>query len=114
MTTNPVLGETLLTFSEAAHRAPQIGSKPRSVKLVYVWADRGVKVNGHQIRLESARVGGRRVTSVEAIERFLEATSATPNTPQPIRTPRARQKASEAAVAYLKKEFASVSRRRTG
>jgi hypothetical protein len=70
------------------------------------WAKVGVKGG---IKLETALLGMTRVSSVEAVERFLaELNRSTPaanqnTTPsaKPTRTPRQRQKASEDAAAKL-------------
>ena len=49
---------------------------------VYRWA--GGRVNG--CRLETLRVGGRRRTSVEALQRFFERLTAAEPSPQPERS----------------------------
>jgi hypothetical protein len=65
-----VLQESVITFAEAAAIMPM----PTSVVSVGRWARRGCK----GIRLESARVGGRTVTSREAVQRFLAALNGEP------------------------------------
>ncbi|WP_417851295.1 DUF1580 domain-containing protein [Thalassoglobus sp.] len=57
--------ETILTFREAAEHIP--GSPHLST--LHRWVKYGLK----GIRLESCLVGGRRVTSLEAVGRFSEA-----------------------------------------
>ncbi|MCA9032105.1 MAG: DUF1580 domain-containing protein [Planctomycetaceae bacterium] len=57
--------ETLLTLREATERVP--GSP--HVSTLHRWVKHGLK----GIRLESCLVGGRRVTSVEAVGRFSHA-----------------------------------------
>jgi hypothetical protein len=59
------LNESHITLAEAARLLP---GRPHSSTLAR-WALRGVK----GVRLETVKVGGRRFTSREAIERFIEA-----------------------------------------
>jgi hypothetical protein len=54
------LNETLLTFEEAAEICRT------TWKTIYVWSKRAAKP------LESIKLGGKRMTSKEAIERFME------------------------------------------
>ena len=102
-----LLTESLLTVSEAAESLPAINGKKPSAKTVYAWVEVGLVVGSVRVKLESIKVGGRRVTSVEALQRFIEATSGV-QSPQPIRTPAKRRKESEAAKTWLKGEFAKV------
>lgn len=54
------------------------------------------------IKLESTLIGGRRLTSTEAIQRFADARTAQANgEPVPSRTPRQRQAAIDRAEAEL-------------
>jgi hypothetical protein len=62
-----LLSETRMSLTTLAHRE---GVSPSTV---WRWASRGVR----GVRLESALVGGRRMTSAEAFARFAEATTAT-------------------------------------
>jgi hypothetical protein len=59
-----VLTETLISLEEARRSIPW----PVSILSVARWARTGCR----GVKLESARVGGRIVTSREALERFLE------------------------------------------
>jgi len=62
--------ETLISFADAAKRLPRSPSgRPVHAKTVARWALRGIR----GIKLESICPGGRRVTSVEACQRFFEA-----------------------------------------
>jgi hypothetical protein len=93
-----VLDESTLTIAEAA----RIGRT--SFCSVWRWLLRGVPdPQGRRVRLEGVRVGGRWLTSKEALERFAEAL-----TPQweddartPPRTKTARRKASQRAAIKL-------------
>jgi hypothetical protein len=62
--------EKPLTFARAAKLIPSSkGDGSAHVGTIYRWAHKGQ--NG--VRLESVRLGGRWVTSAEAIQRFVEA-----------------------------------------
>jgi hypothetical protein len=97
--------ETLLTLTQAARMLPPSRrGRPVHLSSVYRWILDGVKTPHGKIRLEAIRLGGRWLTSVEALERF--AARQTPNledAPQLPRTPTARRRASERAEAQLQK-----------
>ncbi len=64
------------------------------------WRQRGIS----GIRLDTWKVGGRRETSVEAVRRFIEATTAASDSPQAAtvsRTNRQRQKSIDRAEVEL-------------
>lgn len=105
-----VLTERTLSFTEAAAACPTVAGRKPGLRTVYAWCDTGVLVGGRRLKLESARVGGRRVTSAEALERFLAAVSAGAEpAPVPV-SPAARQRESEKAVERLKAKWAAVGR----
>lgn len=64
--------ETCLTLSQAAKRLPRVrGDKPPHPMTLYRWATSGLKAkSGARVVLETEFVGGTRVTSLEALERF--------------------------------------------
>ena len=64
--------ETCLTLSKAAKTLPRVrGGKPPNPLTLYRWATSGLKAkSGKRVFLETEFVGGTRVTSVEALERF--------------------------------------------
>ena len=68
------------------------------------WCLKGVRLpSGRRLALEHLRAGGKLLTTRPAIVRFLSAQTATPDTgagPAP-RTPAARRRATDAAVAEL-------------
>jgi hypothetical protein len=64
-----VLGETRCGM-EAAGRHVGVDKKT-----IYRWITRGIVVGGERARLEAARLGGRYVTSKEALERFVNRMS---------------------------------------
>jgi hypothetical protein len=68
------------------------------------WLTRGVRgPDGSRVYLQGVRVGGRWVTSVEALARFSAALSALPDSDAapPIRTPHQRRAAAERAGRAL-------------
>lgn len=86
--------ETFLTLQQAAKRLPG----RRHISSVFRYAHKGVR----GIRLETIVVGGRRYTSVEALDRFIIATTAAADgKPAPARTAKHRQRAVEAAEREL-------------
>jgi hypothetical protein len=92
--------ETLLTITQATKHLP---TRP-AVVTVWRWINRGCR----GIRLESIAIGGRRYTSVEALNRFCAATTAaaySEEAKERARTPRQRQRASERAAAELAREW---------
>ena len=58
--------ERSITLSEAAKVLPEVNGRRPHAATVWRWARKGI--NG--VRLETCRVGGRYVTSIEALERF--------------------------------------------
>jgi hypothetical protein len=105
--------ERILTVAEAcSHPLVKRAGKGKSLNraTLWRWATKGVRSRrgGPPIRLETAFVGpGTRVTSAEALKRFIDAVSrdrigedAEPARPVP-RTPKQRGKASEGARKRL-------------
>ena len=61
--------ETLLTFAEAAKRVPPIrDGRPTHVATLHRWALHGTR----GVHLEFIRLGGRMLTSTEALQRYGE------------------------------------------
>ncbi len=84
--------ENLISIREARHQFPH---RP-SISTIWRWIPKGVK----GAVLESIRIGGRRFTSVEACQRFIDATSC--NNKQPKRRkPRQEQRSVANAQAIL-------------
>ena len=80
--------EDLLTLALAAKHLPN-GRAGKSVHVatLHRWA-----ANGAQgVKLETVKIGGIRFTSVQALERFVEACTAG-NSEAPVRTSKARQR----------------------
>ena len=79
-----ISSEDLLSFAEATRRLP---GRP-NISTLHRWRLHGVR----GIKLESVLIGGRRYTSIEALERFsMRMTSVAERKPIPSRTERQRQ-----------------------
>jgi hypothetical protein len=86
--------ESLVTFNKAAKLIP---GKPH-LSQVYRWAERGLG----GIKLEWIKCGGKRFTSVEALNRFYAALTRAAGGDIPAPTPaKARQQQQDRAVAKL-------------
>lgn len=108
--TSSLLTETLISFGQAAKRFPPCRQgKPVSPATPFRWAKYGInRPDGTRVKLESIRVGGRWLTSVEALARFCDRLSSSdestsgpsPSTP---RTPSLRQRENDLVENHLKK-----------
>jgi hypothetical protein len=99
-----LLDEETLTLRDAAKIIP--GRRPGKkidFSTLFRWANKGIRgPSGERVRLETLKAGGFLITSREAIDRFFTALSARPgNVKVEVRTPSARQRASELAVKKL-------------
>lgn len=89
--------EQVLSLKEAARRLPrQANGKKVHVSTLHRWCSRGLK----GVRLESLKLGGRLVTSVEALQRFAERCS-TAEPEQRVSPQKQHQQAYEQAEAEL-------------
>ena len=89
------LEESLITLTQASNRLP---TRPH-VSTIWRWYTRGVR----GVRLETIVIAGRRLTSIEALDRFAAATTAAADgQPAPVRTPRQREQAIAAAERRLR------------
>ena len=99
--------ETLLSLAQAARKLPGgRAGKSLDPSTVWRWCTIGIRRDGQIVKLESARLGGRFVTSVEALQRFSDAlgadfTNEAQSTPPLPRTPTKRRAASEQASRRL-------------
>lgn len=91
--------ETLIPINRAF---PQIASRPH-VATIWRCVKRGVR----GITLETILTGGKRYTSQEAIQRFMEATTAASD-PQPVAKNAGPSKARQRAIENAERELASV------
>lgn len=99
--------ETLLTLSQAARLLPpsRHGS-PVTLSCLLRWVLTGIRLpDGAVVRLEAVRLGGRWLTSREALQRF--AVAQTPRLDDPSqrapRSPGARTRASQRAARALER-----------
>lgn len=76
---NRLLTETLVFFAEVADGFPTRGGRRLHVGTLNRWRHPGVA----GVRLEAVRVGGRWLTSWEAVDRFVSASSAARSRPEP-------------------------------
>jgi hypothetical protein len=100
-----ILQESTLCLKDAARRLPPFrAGRPVTIGCLMRWILTGVKTAEGPVKLEAVRLGGKWLTSLQALERF--AAAQTPNlasrTPLP-RTPSQRRRASERAAARLHK-----------
>ena len=98
--------EQCLTFSEAAKRLPKFGGRFVHTSTLWRWSTKGLR----GVRLETRRLGGRFVTSVEALDRFGAALAKVDNErrnappiaiPKP-RTEKRRERQIESAKSQLR------------
>ncbi len=63
--------EQLLSFADAARLLPDTArGKKLGTATIWRWATRGRVIGGRRIKLDNVVLGGRRVTSREALDRF--------------------------------------------
>jgi Protein of unknown function (DUF1580) len=102
-----LLTETLLGMAEAARRLPPFRlGRPVAPATVWRWCMQGVRLaDGTRLRLECIRLGGRWLTSTEALERFVAAQTPERGQPEqlPQTTPAKRARRSERAAAELER-----------
>lgn len=95
--------ETPLSLAAAARMLPPFRrGRPVSASCIFRWIVDGVKVGGKPVRLDAVRIGGRWITSVEALERFAAAQTPDFNAkPEPPTSASARRRQSEHAAKAL-------------
>ena len=109
MSTNPshLLAETLIGLCDAARRLPPARrGRPVSFSCVLRWITSGVPgPDGKRVKLEGVRVGGRWLTSEEALARWAERLTPRLDAEQAAapRTPGQRNRASERAAKELER-----------
>ncbi len=92
--------ETIITLGEGCREIPPNGISDATIAR---WIQKGVKVKALNayVRLETIVIGGRRLTSKEAIARFIAAQNAADVPATPAITPTQRRRQSEAARQAL-------------
>ncbi len=103
-----VLTETALTFAEAAASCPAVSGKRPTRETVLSWVETGVRVNGVRVKLEAGRLGVKRLTSREALDRFFAAISGETVRPTVELTPSENLKDSARKVSSLLTDFANT------
>jgi hypothetical protein len=106
VSTSTLIDETLLSLSQAARRLPPgRNGRPVTLSCLLRWVLDGVPgPDGQRVRLEAARLGGRWLTSVEALARFAAALTprlGSDDPPPRRRSPAARRRRSERAAKEL-------------
>ena len=93
--------EEVIMLSRAARDVPPNGVSPATFAR---WLQRGVRIHGSDERVRPAtiRIGGRRMTSVEAMREFFAAQNEA-DSPAPSITPSQRKRQSETAREELAK-----------
>jgi hypothetical protein len=106
--TSEVLSGSGLSLSQAARRFPPFReSKPVAPSTVFRWIASGVRLqDGRRIRLEAVRLGGRWLTSEQAIQRFIDRQTPNLDTDPTPRAPTPTQRAKRADRARKKLETA--------
>ena len=101
----PIQSEKLLPLCTAVHAAT--GTKPH-LSTVLRWSTRGT---ADGIRLETQILGGRRLTSVEAVLRYMAATTEArdKSSQPPMPTPRQSERAAEKSAKKLAERLGKVA-----
>jgi hypothetical protein len=95
--------ETIRSFAQLARQLPpNRPNRPVSPSTLWRWATVGCRTkDGRVVRLETVKLGGRSLSSDEALQRFADALTGESPEVQVVRTPTRRQRDSEAAVKRL-------------
>lgn len=97
-----LLTESVQSLTQVAREFPSLrAGKPTHPTAVWRWSKYGIKTPAGQIKLETASLAGRVVTSREAVQRFLrrvakakagiQVSNTAPATPTPTAVPARRQ-----------------------
>jgi hypothetical protein len=89
--------ETIISLSEVPKHLPAKRGRRFHLATIYRWAQCGLR----GVRLETLRLGGSRVTSVEALQRFAERLTNPAAGDADGRTDARRERAAEAVEAQL-------------
>ena len=66
--------EQLIALKDVAKRIPGRGGRPTNFATIWRWIMKGsIAPGGNRVRLRAARIGGKWVTSIEAVQEFLQA-----------------------------------------
>jgi hypothetical protein len=106
---SPILSEVAaglgLSLTQAARRLPSArAGRPVHSSCVWRWITSGVSLpSGEIVRLEAARLAGRYITSIPALERFIARQTRSLEPAPRLRTAGQRQRASERVEKELEK-----------
>jgi hypothetical protein len=108
--TNEILSGSGLNLGQAARCFPPYReSRPVNPCTIYRWITSGVRLpNGTRLRLEARRVGGRWLTSREAVRRFIDEQTPSIDTASAPRAPTPTQRAKRAERAAKALEEAGI------
>jgi hypothetical protein len=100
--------ESLLSLGQATRLLPAgRGDAPTTLACVLRWILKGARApSGERVRLDAVRLGGRWLTSREALQRFAEALTPALDESGPaatVRTPTKRERAAERAARELER-----------
>jgi len=97
--------ETPISLAQAARLLPPgRRGRPVTISCLLRWVLDGVRLpSGERVRLEASRLGGRWLTSVEALQRFADRQTPQPRSEQRPRTVTQRRRALERAHEALDK-----------
>lgn len=101
-----ILKETVISLRDAANELPSgmNPGKPIHFSTLWRWALRGcLALDGRRVRLEAVRLGGRWLTSKEALQRFSDALSHVQAEGLETRAPTGRKRDVSAARKKLEK-----------
>lgn len=101
-----IINESVISLSEVQNIAPPNRDGSRiNFSTSFRWATKGIlAADGRRVKLEVMKLGGRLITSREAVQRFAEALTTAcglASTPTVVRTPAVRTKAAAAARKKL-------------
>jgi hypothetical protein len=101
-----LIQENPISLQEATRSLPPAGRRggPMHISCLLRWITQGAKApDGSRVRLEAIRMGGRWITSRQALQRFAEALTPrlVPETAPPSRTERQRERDIRAAEQRL-------------
>ena len=90
-----------LNLTNAAKQFPPYrGTQPVNPSTIWRWITEGIKLaSGRRLRLEAIRLGGRWLTSVQAVQRFMQAQTPQFADEPPAPTPSAKKRRQSAASA---------------
>jgi hypothetical protein len=98
-----ISSEKILPLREAAKLVPSARlGRPCTFQCILRWVLNGTRApDGQNVKLDALRLGGRWITSREALQRFAESLTPQASPPKPTKTTKQRQRAADKAEAEL-------------